>query len=88
MDGVSGWMRQLKRAADSKAGAGRKKRNLLFDIILLVLVFFFVVLLLSKAVTGYATFLGYKPIYILTDSMEPVIPPVLGWWVYLPAGRK
>lgn len=77
MDGVS--RKQLKRAADSKAGAGHKKKNLLLDITLAVLVLFLTVPLLTKAATGYATFFGYKPIYILTDSMEPVIPA--GSWV-------
>lgn len=78
MDGVSGW--RLKKAADSRAGvAGRKKRNLLSNIILAALVLFLAVPLLTKAVTGYATFFGYKPIYVLTDSMEPVIPA--GSWV-------
>ena len=70
---------QLKWAADSKADAGRKKKNLLLDIALAVLVLFLTVPLLTRAVTGYATFFGYKPIYILTDSMEPVIPA--GSWV-------
>lgn len=77
MDGVNRW--QLKRVAAPKAGAGCKKRNLPLNIILAALVFFLVVLLLSKVVTGYATFFGYKPIYILTDSMEPIIPA--GSWV-------
>ena len=77
MDGVS--RRRLKRAADSKAGAGCKKKNLLLDITLAVLAFFLMVPLLTKAATGFATFFGYKPIYILTDSMEPVISP--GSWV-------
>ena len=71
--------RRLKRAADSKAGAGCKKKNLLLDITLAVLAFFLMVPLLTKAATGFATFFGYKPIYILTDSMEPVISP--GSWV-------
>lgn len=72
--------RRLKRAADSKAGVDNpKKRNLLLNIILAALVFFLVVPLLSKAATGYTTFFGYKPIYVLTDSMEPVIPA--GSWV-------
>ena len=70
---------QLKWAADSKADAGRKKKNLLLDIALAVLVLFLTVSLLTRAVTGYATFFGYKPIYILTESMEPVIPA--GSWV-------
>lgn len=74
---MSRW--QLKRAADSKAGAGCKKKNLLFDTALAVLAFFLTVPLLTKAATGYATFFGYKLIYILTDSMEPVIPA--GSWV-------
>lgn len=69
----------VKKAADSKAGIDRKKRNLLLDIILSVLVLFLAVSLLSKLGTGYATFFGYKPIYILTDSMEPVVPA--GSWV-------
>lgn len=77
MDGVS--RKQLKRAADSKAGAGCKKKNLLLDMALAVLVLFLTVPLLTKAATGYATFFGYKPIYILTESMEPVIPA--GSWV-------
>ena len=77
MDGVS--RRRLKKPADSKAGIDRKKRKLLLDIILLVLALFLMVPLLTKAATGYATFFGYKPIYILTDSMEPVIPA--GSWV-------
>lgn len=64
----------VKKAADSKAGIDRQKRNLLLDIILSVFVLFLAVPLLSKVVTGYATFFGYKLIYILTDSMEPVIP--------------
>ena len=79
---MSRW--QLKRAADSKAGAGCKKKNLLLDITLAALVFFLLVPLLSKAATGYATFFGYKPIYILTDSMEPVIPAG-SWVVAVPA---
>ena len=79
---MNGW--QLKWAADSKADAGRKKKNLLLDITLAVLVFFLTVPLLTKAVTGYATFLGYKPIYILTDSMEPDIPAG-SWVVCVPA---
>jgi len=78
VDGVSGW--RLKRTADFRAGtAGRKKRNLLSDIILVALALFLAVPLLAKAVTGYATLFGYKPIYVLTDSMEPVIPA--GSWV-------
>lgn len=85
MGGVSG--RRLKRAADSKAGIDRKKRNLLLDIILSVLVLFLAVSLLSKIATGYATFFGYKPIYILTDSMEPVIPAG-SWVVGVPACGK
>lgn len=71
--------RRLKKPADSKVGIDHKKRNLMLDIILLVLILFLAVPLLSKIVTGYATFFGYKPIYILTDSMEPVIPA--GSWV-------
>ncbi len=75
---MSGW--RLKRAADSREGtADRKKRNLLPDIILAARALFLAVPLLTKAVTGYATFFGYKPIYVLTDSMEPVIPA--GSWV-------
>ena len=85
MDGVS--RRRLKRAADSKAGAGCKKKNLLLDIALAVLVLFLTVPLLTRAVTGYATFFGYKPIYILTDSMEPVIPAG-SWVVGVPARGK
>lgn len=77
MDGVSRW--QLKRAADSKAGAGCKKKNLLLDIALAVLALFLTVPMLTKAATGYATFFRYKPIYILTESMEPVVPA--GSWV-------
>lgn len=71
--------RRLKRAADSKVGIGHKKRNMTLDIILVALVLFLAVPLLTKAATGYATFFGYKPIYILTDSMEPVVPA--GSWV-------
>lgn len=71
--------RRLKKPADSKAGIDHKKRKLLLDIILSVLALFLMVPLLTKASTGYATFFGYKPIYILTDSMEPVIPA--GSWV-------
>ena len=69
----------MKRAADPEADAGRKKRDLLMDIVLAALIIFLAVPLLAKAATGYATFFGYKPIYILTDSMEPVIPA--GSWV-------
>lgn len=69
-----------KKDAENRAGtAGRKKRDLLLDIILVAIVLFLAVPLLTKAVTGYATFFGYKPIYVLTDSMEPVIPA--GSWV-------
>ena len=75
---------QLKWAADSKVDAGHKKKNLLLDITLAVLVLFLTVPLLTRAVTGYATFFGYKPIYILTDSMEPVIPAG-SWVVAVPA---
>lgn len=71
--------RRLSRAGNSRAGAGRKKGNLPLDIILAALVLFLTALVLTKAVTGYATFFGYKPIYILTDSMEPAIPA--GSWV-------
>ena len=75
---------RLKRAVDVRRGASRKKKKLLMDITLAALVFFLLVLLLSKAATGYATFFGYKPIYILTDSMEPVIPAD-SWVVAVPA---
>ena len=81
---MSGW---LKRAVDARTGASRKKKKLLMDITLAALVFFLLVLLLSKAATGYATFFGYKPIYILTDSMEPVIPAG-SWVVGVPARGK
>lgn len=77
----------VKKTADSKAGIDRKKRNLLLDIILSVFVLFLAVSLLSKIATGYATFFGYKPIYILTDSMEPVIPAG-SWVVGVPACGK
>lgn len=77
----------VKKTADSKAGIDRKKRNLLLDIILSVLVLFLAVSLLSKIATGYATFFGYKPIYILTDSMETVIPAG-SWVVGVPACGK
>ena len=74
----------VKKVAGSKAGVDRKKRKLLLNIILAALVLFLAVPLLTKAATGYATFFGYKPIYILTDSMEPDIPAG-SWVVCVPA---
>lgn len=68
-----------ERTADTMTGAGRKKRDWLVDAVLAVLILFLAVPLLTKAATGYATFFGYKPVYILTGSMEPVIPA--GSWV-------
>lgn len=70
---------RLKKSEDARAGAGHKGGSLLMDIILAMLILFLEVPLLAKAATGYATFFGYKPVYILTDSMEPVIPA--GSWV-------
>ncbi|MCI9072542.1 MAG: signal peptidase I [Lachnospiraceae bacterium] len=77
-------MRLTERTADAVEETGHKKRGWLVDAVLAVLIFFLAVLLLTKAVTGYATFFGYKPVYILTDSMEPAIPAG-SWVVAVPA---